>query len=170
MHGVMPVLNRRSLLAVFLLVACSVAVSGCDDMYHVLETYVPTTTPDSPAHVNIGDVAPTSKVKGVTITGQGDTIVIRGSGPYNVNAHNDYITLNRGNATFSINLKGQGFGCTISMDYTNPYSNGMEYLPIHSFTAGSREYTTTKQVYVPYSCQYCLMVNWGGDWEIRVSQ
>ena len=160
--------NAKILTVLFAILLAFVAVSGCDDMYHVLQTYVPTDTPDN-THVNIGDAAPKSTVKDVTITGHGNAITIRGRGPYNVNAHQDYFTLNQGNASFAINLNGQGFGCTISMDYTSPYG-GMEYLPIHQFTSGSREYVVTKESYVPYTTQYCLMVNWGGDWEITITQ
>jgi hypothetical protein len=161
--------NAKMLAALIAIVLAFVAVSGCDDMYHVLQTYVPTDTPDT-SHVNIGDAAPKSTVQGVTISGQGNTITVRGKGPYNVNAHEDSFTLNQGNASFSIDLKGQGFGCTISLDYTSPYDGGMGFLPLHQFTSSNRVYTVTKQVYMPYSCQYCLMVNWGGDWEIRITQ
>ncbi|HTY91401.1 MAG TPA: hypothetical protein VMC84_09510 [Methanocella sp.] len=166
----MPVPNVKTLTAIFFIIIAFVAVCGCDDMYHILETYVPTNTPDGQEHMNIGDIAPVSTVKDVTISGQGNTIVFRGKGPYNVNAHQDYFTLNQGNASVSIDLQGQGFGCTISLDYKNPYSGGTEFLPIHQFMSGSREYTVTKQVYAPYSCKYCLMVNWGGDWAIRITQ
>lgn len=163
-------MNGKTLIALFIVIVSFVAVSGCSDLYNILQTYVPTTAPTDSVPLKIGDIAPASSVKGVTITGQGNTIIFRGSGPYNVQAHNDYFTLNQGNATFSINLQGQGFGCTISMDYKNPYSGSTQYVAIHQFTSGSRDYQATKQVYVPYSCKYCLMVNWGGDWEIRISQ
>lgn len=167
----MHTVGTKTLMATFLAITLFVTMSGCTELYNILQTYVPTPTPGpSTAPIEIGKVAPTSVVKGVTITGDGRTITISGRGPYNVNAHQDYFTLNRGNADISIKLKGQGFGCTISMDYTNPYTGNTEFMPLHQFTIGDRKYELSKQVYVPYTTRYCMMVNWGGDWEIRINQ
>jgi hypothetical protein len=166
----MKLLNVKTLAAVILIIVFFVTVSGCEDAYGVLKTYVPTPTPTSQDTIKIGDAAPRSVVKDVTITGQGNTIVIRGRGPYNVETHQDYFALNKGNADISIDLKGSGFGCGISLYYTNPYTGSPDYVPIHQFTSGSRVYSATKQVNVPCACKYCLTVNWGGDWEITIAQ
>lgn len=163
MNGKIPVM-------LFIIIILFVAVSGCTDMYNALKSVVPTTTPTSAPHVNIGDAAPSSSIKGVTITGQGNTIIISGHGPYNVMTQNDSFTLNQGNASVSIDLKSQSAGCSIGLDYTNPYSGSAELLALHQFTMDSRLYKVTKDVYVPYSCKYCLMVNYAGDWEVRITQ
>jgi hypothetical protein len=164
-------MDKKGLVVTFLFVLLFVGLSGCTDMYEFLRTVVPSPSPGpSMAPVKIGDIAPVSTVKDVTITGTGNTITISGRGPYNVNAHQDYFTLNEGNADISIKLKGQGFGCAISMDYTNPITGNTEFMPLHEFTAGDRTYELSKQVRVPYTARYCLMVNWGGDWEIKIVQ
>lgn len=157
-------------LVAILFVLLFVALSGCTDLFNVLQTYVPTITPDPSDHIEIGKNVPPSVVKNVTITGAGNTLTISGRGLYNVNSHQEYITLNKGNAEVSIKLKGQGFGCTISMDYTDPVTGGMGFIKVHEFTSGDRIYELSKQVYLPYTTRYCLMVNWGGDWETRTSQ
>lgn len=164
-------MNKKAIVAIFLFISLSVALSGCTDLFNVLQTYVPTVTPGpSMAPIEIGRNVPPSIVKDVTITGAGNTIIVAGRGPYNVNAHQEYITLNEGNADISIKLKGQGFGCTISMDYTNPVTGNTEFIRLHEFTSADRVYELSKQVRLPYTTRYCLMVNWGGDWEIRITQ
>jgi hypothetical protein len=158
------------LVAFVLIILSFVTVSGCSEAYKILETYVPTVTLAPTDHVEIGKSVPASTVKDVTIRGQGNTITIRGRGPYNMEAQQDYFTLNKGNAEMTVNLKGQGFGCTISMDYINPLTGNKEIKPIHQFTIEDRAYQFTKQVDVPYTCKYCMLVNWGGDWEIKITQ
>ena len=56
------------------------------------------------------------------------------------------------------------------MDYTNPYTGGGGYFLVHQFTPGDRTYEVTKQVSIPYTTKYCLMVNYVYDWEVRISQ
>jgi hypothetical protein len=163
-------MNKKALVAILVIVSLSVTMSGCTDLFNVLQKYVPTVTPGPSTHTDIGANAPASIVKGVTITGAGNTIIIAGRGPYNVNAHQEYINLNEGDADISIKLKGQGFGCTISMDYTNPYTGNTEFIKLHEFMAADRTYELSKQVRLPYTARYCLMVNWGGDWEVRITQ
>lgn len=143
-------------------------LSGCADLYNILQTYVPTPTPVASAHIEIGKGAPASTTKDVTITGAGDTITITGKGPYNVNSHNDYFTLNEGNADVAIRLKGQGFACAIALDYTA--TGATEIIPLLSFTTENRVYDQTSQAYIPYAGPYHLSVNWGGDWEVRIAQ
>jgi len=163
-------MNKKVLAASLLIISLTVALSGCTDLFNVLQTYVPTITPGPSTHIEIGENVPASIVKDVTIAGAGNTVTITGRGPYNVNAHQEYITLNKGGADFSIKLKGQGFGCTISMDYTSPITGNTELVRIHEFTVADRVYEITKRVDVPFTARYCLMVNWGGDWEIRITQ
>lgn len=161
-------LNGKSLAIIFIILISFVTVSGCADLYNILQTYVPTVTPDAQAHVRIGDVAPkSSAVNGVTFSGSGDTITIRGRGQYNVNAHNDYFTLNQGNADIYINLQDQGAICAISMDYTSPVAG---FVSIYQSDLENMKYKHNEQVYLPYTTQYCLMVNWHGNWEIRITQ
>jgi len=145
-----------------------VALSGCTDLYNILQTYVPTPTPGPSTHVEIGENAPASSARDVTIIGAGNTITIKGRGPYNVNTHRDYFTLNKGNADITINLKGQGFGCTIALDYTA--TGTTEVIPLLSFTIEKRVYEQTSRVRIPYDGRYHLSVNWGGDWEVRITQ
>jgi hypothetical protein len=157
--------------AAFLFILLFVSMSGCAEMFKALQEYVPSPSPGpSVAPVEIGSAAPASMTKGVTITGNGHTVTFRGSGPYNVNARQDLFTLNEGNADIAIKLKGQGYGCSISMDYANPFTGNTEILPIHQFTTSDRRYDPTMQVRIPYTARYCLMVNWGGDWELSITQ
>ncbi len=154
----------------FLVVVAFVAVSGCSDLFNILQTYVPTVTPEAQSPVRIGDVAPASTVKDITITGSGNSITIKGLGQYNVKDRSDYFTLNKGKAEFSIDLKGQGAWCIITMEYINPYTNSKEYMTIYEFTLESRQYKLTKQVDLPYTTKYCLSVNYYDSWEIKISQ
>jgi hypothetical protein len=158
------------LVAFGLIILSFVTVSGCSEAYKILETYVPTVTPESHAPVRIGDVAPASTVKDVTITGQGNNIIFHGLGQYNINDHNDYFTLNQGKAEFTIDLKGLGAWCIITMDCINPYTGSTEYMTIYQFTMESRDYKVTKQVDVPYTGKYCLRVNYYDNWEISITQ
>lgn len=166
----MQPIRKKAVVATFLFISLFVALSGCTDLFNLLREYVPTVTPGPEATHAIGESVPASIVKDVTITGSGNTITIKGRGPYNVNSHVEYINLNRGNADISIKLKGQGFGCFISVDYTNPYTGSTEMIKLHEFTAADRTYELSKQVSLPYTTRYCLMVDWGGDWEIRIAQ
>jgi hypothetical protein len=166
----MQPMSKKAIVATFLFISLFVALSGCTDLFNLLQMYVPTVTPGPQSTAKIGENVPASIVKVVTITGAGNTITIRGRGPYNVNAHVEYINLNQGNADISIKLKGAGFGCTISMDYTNPYTGGTEFMKLHEFTIESRIYDLSKRVSLPFTTRYCLMVNWGGDWEIMITQ
>ncbi|BAI62403.1 hypothetical protein MCP_2331 [Methanocella paludicola SANAE] len=163
-------MKGKGLVVLFLVVMSFVAVSGCSDLYNILETYVPTVTPEAQTPVRIGDVAPSSTVKDITITGSGNTITFRGLGKYNVNDRNDYFTLNQGKADFSIDLKGQGAWCIITMECINPYTGSKEYMTIYEFTLESRQYKFTKQVDIPYTAKYCLSVNYYDSWEIKITQ
>jgi hypothetical protein len=164
-------IEKKPAAAVFLFILLFVATSGCDEMFNFLQEYVPSPSPGpSIAPVEIGAAAPASVTKDVTITGNGHTIIFRGRGPYNVNAHQDLFTLNEGSADIAIKLKGQGFGCSISMDYTNPMTGNIEILPLHQFTTSDRNYEPSMRVHIPYTARYCLMVNWGGDWELSITQ
>ncbi len=153
--------------AIFVIILV-VSFSGCTELYGILQTYVPTPTPGPSTHVEIGRNVPASTVKDITITGSGNTITIKGRGAYNVNSHQDYFTLNEGNADITIHLNGQGFGCAIALDYT---ANGpTEVIPLLSFTTEKRVYDQSSRVDLPYTGPYHLSVNWGGDWEVRISQ
>jgi hypothetical protein len=167
----MPSKDNKALLAVLLLVLLSVSMSGCAELYSVLQTYAPTPAPGiSTEPVKIGESVPQSSVKGVAITGSGNTITISGRGPYNLESPQDYFTLNGGNADVSIKLKGQGFGCTVMLGYKNPLTGVFEYVMLHEFTLDSRAYELSKKVSLPFTTRYCLAVNWGGDWEVRITQ
>lgn len=163
-------MKGRGLIVLFLVVLSFVAVSGCSDLYNILETYVPTATPGAQESVKIGDVAPASTVKDITITGSGNTITFRGLGQYNVKDRNDYFTLNQGKADFSIDLKGQGAWCIITMEYINPYTNSKEYMTIYEFSLESRQYKVNKQIDLPYTTKYCLSVNYYDSWEIKITE
>jgi len=162
------IVYKKMLMATILIILLFVASSGCTDLYHILQTYVPTPTPGPSTHIEIGKNAPTSTVKDVTIIGQGNTITIRGRGSYNMNTHQDYFTLNEGNADITIHLKEGGFGCFIALDYTA--TGATEIIPLLSFTIEKRVYDQSSQVYVPYAGQYYLAVNWGGEWEVKITQ
>jgi hypothetical protein len=167
MHGI----DKKTLAATFLIILFFVTMSGCTDLFNSLKTYVPTSTPGpSTAPVEIGKIAPTSVVNGVTITGNGRTLTISGNGPYNMGSPQDYFTLNGGNTDISIKLKGQGFGCAIGMGCTSPYSGAAEFIQLQQFTTADRVYDLSKSIDVPYATQYYLSVNWGGDWEISITQ
>ncbi len=157
-------------MATILIISLFVVLSGCTELYGILQTYVPTPTPEPSTQVNIGENLPTSSVKDVTITGQGNTITIRGRGAYNVQSHLDYFTLNKGNADVTIHLKGQGFGCSIALDYTNPVSGNTEIVPLLAFTIEKRIYEQTQTAHLQYAGRYHLSVNWGGDWEVQITQ
>ncbi len=164
-------IGAKAVLVVFLLIALSVALSGCAGLYGVLQSYVPTPSPaESKVPVKIGEGAPKSTAKDVTITGAGNTIEISGRGPYNLESPQDYFTLNEGKADVYIKLKGQGFGCTIMLGYKNPLTGVFEYVKLHEFTLDSRVYELSRQVSIPFTTRYCLAVNWGGDWEVRITQ
>jgi hypothetical protein len=156
------------LMATILIILLFVAFSGCTDLYNILQTYVPTPTPGPSTHIDIGKNVPRSSVKDITIIGERNTITIRGRGPYNMNTHQDYFTLNNGNADITIHLNTGGFTCFIALDYTA--TGTMEIIPLLSFSTEKRIYDQTSQVYVPYNGQYYLAVNWGSDWEVRITQ
>lgn len=162
-------MSKKAPLTVLMLIMISISLSGCADLYNILQEYVPTPTPSSTAPIKIGENVPQSRVRGVTIAGEGNTIRFTGMSPYNLKEPYEYVTLNAGNTKVDIRLEGQGFGCTIMLGYKNPLTGVFEYIVLYEFTT-NRDYELSKQVSLPFTTQYCLVVYWGGNWEVRITQ
>lgn len=115
-----------------------------------------------------------SNTQGVTIVKQGNSIVATGSGAYNVKKlgqpKSDPIPLKAGTTTFTIKLRKGGYGFSADLGYYPPNSDYISSVPIYSFTSEDRELTKTVSVFVPYTQEYYLTVNYYDDWEVVITR
>ena len=147
------------LLVIMTLIFC-ISVSGCSG--------IPSLTPSSgPAHSD--ESSPVSSTQGVDIARSGDTITASGSSPYNTNTRNDPFLLKKGKATVTIDLKGNGFGCSVGLNYKEPNSKYYGLIQLYSMDA-NRSMQVTKTVMLPYTGDYYLSVNWAYNWAVTIAQ
>lgn len=168
----MGVINRFSLHAAYMLAIISLActVSGCAD---TVQNYIQIATPTSIPTI-LAPSTPVSTTPGVTITRSGNTLIFTGDGPYNVELNKPIVrkepfTLNEGTAIIDIKLNGMGLGCSINLDYQDPLYKSWNFVPVLNFSK-DREYVVSKNITVPYTQEYYLSVNWGSEWEVRITQ
>jgi hypothetical protein len=120
-----------------------------------------------------------SSTPGVTIVKQGNSIVAKGSGPYNVKKYGeqfgtpkkDPIPLKSGTTSVKVTLFRNGaYGCTVDLGYFQRNSEYISTVPVYSFTSEDRDREKTVSITVPYTQEYYLIVNYYDDWEVVITQ
>lgn len=166
----------RNMKLIFILpiifVVLAVSTSGCTGFFPEITA--------SPAPDPSLDWTKTSfsSTPGVTIVKQGNSIVATGSGQYNVKKmgeqfstpKKDPIPLKSGTTTFKITLRKGGYGFSADLGYYPRNSEYISTVPIYAFTSEDRELQKTVTVFVPYTQEYYLSVNYYDDWEVVITQ
>lgn len=149
------------LLLIMTLIFC-VSVSGC--------SAIPSLTP-SPysGAVHSDESSPISSTQNVNIIRSGDTITASSAAPYNTNARKDPFLLKEGKATVTIDLQGNGFGCSIGLNYQRPGSQYFDLLQLYVMDS-NRSTHVSKTVMLPYTGDYYLSVNWADKWAVTIAQ
>ncbi|HEY3423038.1 MAG TPA: hypothetical protein VGK13_07735 [Methanocellaceae archaeon] len=150
-----------SLLLIITLIFC-ISISGC--------TAMPSLTP-SPysGPVQSDESSPISSTQNVDIVRSGDTITASGASPYNTNTRKDPFLLKAGKATVTINLQGNGFGCSIGLNYKRPGSQSFDLIQLYVMDS-NRTTQVSKTVTLPYTGDYYLAVNWADRWTVTIAQ
>ncbi len=77
--------------------------------------------------------------------------------------------LKEGNATVTINLQGNGFGCSIGLNYKAPGSQNYNLIQLYVMDE-NRLAQVSKTVMIPYTGDYYLTVNWADRWAVTIAQ
>ncbi len=154
-----------AILAVTLTIALLfTAISGCSG----ISSFLPSPSPASgPVHSD--ESSPISSTQNVNIVRSGNTITASGTFPYNINIRKDPFLLKQGEATVTINLQGNGFGCSIGLNYKSPSTQNFNLIQLYVMD-DNRSSQVTKTIMIPYTGDYYLSVNWADSWSVTIAQ
>ena len=149
------------LLIIVTLIFC-ISVSGC--------SAIPSINP-SPysGSVHSDESSPISSTPNVEIVRSGNTITASGTAPYNRDTKKDPFLLKQGKANVMIQVQGNGFGCSIGLNYKYPGSQYFSLIQLYVMDA-NRSTQVSKTITLPYTGDYYLTVNWADRWDVTIAQ